>query len=134
MNPAELDDLVAAVGLPVRSQTLAVAWDSTPVTERTALPEGQVLAVITMHAKSGMEERLGETARAFVRSTMVAPGAISSTLHRSIAEPGTWFLVERFAGESAFGRHMASEYFRRFQAEQRTLISEPVQAIFLARG
>jgi quinol monooxygenase YgiN len=132
MNVSELDDLVAAVGLPVRAQTLTEVWDSTVVTEVGALPRGQVLALITMRARPGMEERLGDAARSFVQSTGIAPGAISSTLHRSIADKGKWFLVERFADDSAFGRHMASEYFRRFQIEQESLIAEPVRAIFLA--
>lgn len=134
MNIAELDDLVASIGLPVRSQTLELAWDSTPVAERRALPEGQVLALITMRARPGMEELLDEAAREFVRSTLVSPGAISSTLHHSIREPGTLFLVERFVDESAFNRHMASDYFRKFQAAQGSLIAEPVRATFLARG
>jgi quinol monooxygenase YgiN len=132
MNISELDDLVGAAGLPVRSETLADAWDSTAVTEIGALPREQVLALITMRARPGLEERLGEAARSFVQSTLVAPGAISSTLHRSFADKGTWFLVERFADDSAFGRHMASDYFRRFQTEQASLIAEPVRAIFLA--
>ncbi len=134
MNTARLDELVAAIGLPVRSQTLANAWDSIAGTERGAVPEGQVLALITMRAKPGLEGRLDDSARAFVKSTLVAPGAISSTLHRSMDEPGEWFLLERFADESAFGRHMASEYFRRFQVAQESLIAEPVKAIFLARA
>ncbi len=133
MNIAELDDFVAGVGLPMRSQTLAEAWDLTAATERSALPAVQVLALITMRAKPGMEERLGDSARAFVESSLVAPGAISSTLHRSIREPRSWFLIERFASETAFGRHMASDYFRRFETAQESLLAEPVQAIFLSR-
>jgi quinol monooxygenase YgiN len=132
MNISELDDLVAAVGLPVRPQTLTEVWDSTALTDVGALPRGQVLALITMRARPGMEEQLGDAARSFVQSSGVAPGAISSTLHRSIADKGRWFLVERFADDSAFGRHMASDYFRIFQTAQASLIAEPVQAIFLA--
>lgn len=134
MNLTELDDLVLEAGLPVRAQTLGKAWDLTATTERDALPAQQVLALITMRAKPGMEGRLDEAVQAFVRATLVAPGAISSTLHRPIDQPRTWFLVERFESEAAFGRHMASDYFRRFQGAQETLLAEPVQALFLARG
>ena len=134
MNILELDELVADAGLPVRPETLGEAWDLTAVTQHSAVPAQQVLALIRMRAKPGLEERLGEAARAFVEATVVAPGAISSGLHRSTHEPHTWFLVERFESEAAFGHHMASAYFRRFQAAQETLIAEPVQATFLARG
>jgi quinol monooxygenase YgiN len=134
MNLAELDDLVAAVALPVRAQTLDDAWEMTAVTGSSAVPAGQVLALITMRARTGMEDRLGEAAGEFVRATAARLGAISTTLHRSSNDPRTWFLVERFANEAAFSRHMASDYFRRFQEAQQTLLAEPVRATFLARG
>jgi quinol monooxygenase YgiN len=134
MKMAELDDLVAAVGLPVRAETLAEAWDMTAVAESSGLPAGQVLALITMRAGTGMDERLGEAAREFVRATSATIGSISTTLHRSSNDPRTWFLIERFDGEAAFSTHMASDYFRKFQEVQRTLLAEPVRATFLARG
>jgi quinol monooxygenase YgiN len=134
MNVAELDDLVAAVGLPVRAKTLNETWDATAVTEPSVVPAGQVLALITMRARTGMDERLGEAAAEFVLATRGTIGAIRTTLHRSTNDPRTWFLVERFASEEAFRRHMASDYFRRFQETQQTLLAEPVRATFLARG
>jgi len=132
MNVAELDDLVAAVGLPVRAETLSEAWDVTAFAGRSVVPAGEVLAVISMRARLGMDEQLGEAAREFAHASSKTIGAISTTLHRSSIDPRTWFLIERFAGDAAFGRHMASDYFRRFQEAQQTLLSEPVRATFLA--
>ncbi len=134
MNIAELDDFVSEVGLPVRSETLAEAWDVTADSERSFLPGGQVLVMVTMRASPGMDERLGESARAFVESSIGNAGTVSSTLHRSNIEPGTWFLVERFDSGTAFGRHMGSDYFLRFQEAQESLLAEPVRATFLARA
>lgn len=134
MNVSELDALVAAAGMPVRSETLAEAWESTDAGGRRAIPAGHVLALITMRARRGMEGRLERAAREFVAASSMTAGALRSSLHRSAADPGTWFLLERFADEPAFGRHMASEYFRRFQNEQLDLLAEPVRATFLARG
>jgi quinol monooxygenase YgiN len=134
MMLAELDDLIAAVGIRVREETLEEAWDWTAVTEHGALPQEQVLAVITMRSIPGMEEQLGQAARAFIEASLLTPGAISSTLHRSMSHPDTWFLVERFASETSFSGHMASEYFQRFRTAQEGLLAEPVRATFLARG
>jgi quinol monooxygenase YgiN len=134
MNVRELDDLVSSAGLPVRPETLAEAWDSMSEAEGRALPAGQVLAVISLQTKVGMDQVFREAAQAFINASSAAPGALSSTLHRSSVDPGTWFLVERFTSERAFGLHMASDYFRAFQDAQTTLLAEPVRAVFLARG
>jgi quinol monooxygenase YgiN len=134
MTLAELDDLIATVGMSVREETLEETWDSTAVTENEALPPAQVLVVITMRARPGLEEQLGEAARAFIEASLLTPGAISSTLHRSMSHPDMWFLVERFASETSFSGHMASEYFQRFRTAQEGLLAEPVRATFLARG
>ena len=134
MNVAELDDFVAASGVEVCSKTLTQAWEFTDASGRQALPGGQVLALITIRARLGMGERLERAAREFVAATSATSGALSSALHQSGADPNTWFLLERFADEAAFGRHMASDYFRAFQTAQNALLDEPVKATFLARG
>jgi quinol monooxygenase YgiN len=134
MTLAELDDLIATVGISVRDETLEEMWDSTPSKEHYALPPEQVLVLITMRARPGLEQQLGGAARAFVEMSLLTPGAISSTLHRSMSHPDTWFLVERFASETSFSGHMASEYFQGFRTAQEGLLAEPVRATFLARG
>ena len=132
MNLSELDELVAAAGMAVRPETLGEAWELTGAGRPTPLPAGQVLVLIVLRARPGMERMLEAASREFVQASLVSGGALSSTLHNSGADPRTWFLVERFAGEGAFGRHMASDYFRTFQSRQETLLAEPVRAIFLA--
>ena len=78
-----------------------------------------------------MEERLERAAREFVAATGSLAGSLGSTAHRAHDEPRTWFLLERFATEESFARHMASDYFARFQSDQATLLAEPVAALFL---
>ncbi len=113
--------------------TLAEAWEATIVDGRTGLPAGQVLLLVTMRARAGAEARLAEAAREFVGESSRQSGSLGSSLHRSTVNPRTWYLIERFASEASFGAHMASDYFRRFQAAQRDLLAEPVQAFFLQR-
>jgi quinol monooxygenase YgiN len=133
MSLSELDALLAEGELPVRPETLAGAWDVTPAHDRTALPAAEVLVLVTMRARAGAEGRLEDAAQEFVRATSRLPGALGSTLHRSRADPPTFYLIERFSGEDSFGAHMASDYFRRFQVAQEGLLAEPVQALFLQR-
>ncbi len=130
MNLSELDELMDAMDMPVLPETLEAAWELTDVGERTR----QVLVLVTMRARPGAEERLERASREFVTATRGLAGSRGSTLHRSSEDPRTWFLIERFATEESFARHMASDYFARFQADQATLLAEPVTALFLERG
>lgn len=128
---SELDELVEAFGFPVRETTLTEAWDRIETPGSASLFGGQVLLVVSMLARPSRETRFEAAAREFVDSTLAAAGTGSSMLHRSQQDPLRWFLVERFASRTAFERHMASDYFRRFQVEQQSLLAEPVQALFL---
>ncbi len=130
MNLTELDELLASVELPVRAETLASAWELTEDTERRR----GVILVVTMLAKPGMEERLEVATREFVAATLRLPGALGSSLHRTESDPRTLHLLERLVSEESFARHMASDYFARFQLQQQTLLAAPVEAVFLERG
>ena len=130
MNLSELDGLMRAMDMPVRPETLETAWELTEVRER----KRQVLVLVTMRARPGAEERLERASREFVAASGGLAGSRGSTLHHSAEDPRTLYLVERFATEDAFARHMASDYFARFQAEQAPLLAEPVTAFFLERG
>lgn len=130
MTLSELDALIAAADMPVRSETLAASWELTEVRERARY----VLILVTMRARPGTEDRLEKAMLEFVAATGGLAGSLGSTVHRSPGDPRTWFLLERFATEESFARHMASDYFARFQADQAALLAEPVTALFLERG
>lgn len=130
MNLSELDVVLRTTDFPIRPETLEIAWDLTDVEE----PMRQVLILVTMLARPGAEERLERASREFLVATSGLTGSRGSTLHRSSTDPRIWFLLERFATEDTFARHMASDYFARYRAEQATLLAEPVTALFLERG
>ncbi len=130
MTLSELDGLMDSTDMPVRAETLATAWELTEVRERAR----RILILVTMRARHGAEERLERAVREFVEATGGRAGSLGSTVHRSPDDPQTWFLLERFATEESFARHMASDYFARFQSDQATLLAEPVTALFLERG
>lgn len=143
-----LDELIASVGLPVRTETLEEAWARTaeaPMSRgsqdrvrrllqpREAAAREEVTILVTLRARPERVSELERAAREFVDATMKLEGAISSTLYKSSSEPHTLILLERFVGQEAFTRHMASDYFRRFQIVQEPLLASPVEAVFLER-
>src|ERR1700737_3028262 len=145
---AGLDGLIASVGFPVRSETIESAWAlavKTPASRRfqervrqtleRGRPEtgAEVTILVTLRAKPGRGPELERAALEFVEATRQLKGAIGSTLYRSANDPLTLTLVERFVGQEAFSRHMASDYFRRFQVAQEPLLATPVNAVFLDR-
>lgn len=129
---SELDQLIEAAGLPVRAETLEDAWDLISTSDQPAPPIRHVVLLVTMRARPELGPQLEEAALEFVDATSRLDGALGSTIHQSSSDPLTWFLIERFSGQEAFARHMASDYFLRFQFIQRSLLAEPVQAFFLA--
>jgi len=130
MTLSELDALMESADMPVRAETLAAAWELTEIRERAR----RVLVLVTMRARHGAEERLERAVREFIQASGGLAGSLGSTVHRSPDDPTTWFLLERFATEESFARHMASDYFARFQSVQAKLLAEPVRALFLERG
>jgi len=143
---AELDASIASVGFPVRGQALEQAWNLTEASppseafhERVrraigrALPAGELLLLVTLRARPGREAELAEAARVFVKASRQMPGVVGSTLYRSAEDPMTLTLTERFTGRQALERHMAAEYFRRFQVIQGPMLIAPVEAVFYQR-
>jgi quinol monooxygenase YgiN len=144
---AQLDATIASVGFPVRDDALEQAWNLTvesPLSaafdERVrraigqALPERELLLLVTLRAQPGRESELAQAAVAFVSATRELPGVVGSTLYRSTADPLTFTLAERFLGRDVLERHMAAEYFRRFQVIQGPLLAAPAEVLFYQRA
>lgn len=125
-----LDAVIRSVGLPIRQETLDLAWTLTEEAPASA----QMTILVTLVARPGMAPKLEQAAVEFVQSTATLSGALGSTLHRSITDPLMFILVERFASRDAFERHMSSDYFRRFQVVQAPLLARPAEAVFLERA
>jgi quinol monooxygenase YgiN len=124
-----LDAMIGMAGLPVREETLEQAWGLTA----EAPAAGRMAILVTLPARPGMAAELEQAAAEFVDATGRLTGALGSTQHRSSADPLLLILVEQFANRTAFERHMASDYFRRFQLVQAPLLAGPVEVVFLER-
>ncbi len=144
---AALDAAIASIGFPVRGDSLEQAWNltfesqpSSGFHERVrraigqAVPAGELLLLVTLRSRRGRERALTEAAEVFVSASRQLPGVLGSTLYQSATDPLTLTLVERFAGRHVLERHMATEYFRRFQGIQAPLLAAPVEAVFYEHG
>lgn len=143
---AELDASIASVGFPVGAEALEQSWGLTAETppseafhERIrqaigqSVPAGELMLLVTLRARPGRETELAEASDAFVRATRNLLGIRGSTLYRSAADPLAFTLAERFSGRQALERHMAADYFQRFQVIQTPLLDAPVDVVFYER-
>jgi quinol monooxygenase YgiN len=143
---AGLDDMIALAGFPVRVETLEQAWSLAVETrtsrrfqerargtlERVAPRTGDgVTIIVTLRAKVGRADELERAAIEFVEDSRQLEGSIGSSLYRSAGDPLTLILLERFVSQEAFARHMAADYFKRFQVVQAPLLAAPAEAVFL---
>lgn len=144
---ASLDAAIASVGFPVREDSVEQAWNVTVESQPSAgfhervrraigqaVPAGELLLLVTLHARRGDEPALAAAAEVFVGATRQLPGVLGSTLYQSAADPLTLTLVEHFAGRHVLEQHMAAEYFRRFQLIQAPLLAALVEAVFYERA
>jgi quinol monooxygenase YgiN len=127
---ATLDALIESVGFPVRAETLERAWQLTSEQEGLA---DEIMILVTLQAKPGRERELEKATQEFAAATGQLKGALGSTLYRSTDDPRTFTLVERFDAQEAIQRHVASDYFRRFQVVQAPLLAEPVRVTIQRR-
>jgi quinol monooxygenase YgiN len=49
----------------------------------------------------------------------------------ALRDPLTLILLERFVSQEVFSRHIAADYFQRFQVVQAPLPAAPAKAVFL---
>ena len=68
----------------------------------------------TWRAKPGEEAAVMDLLGQVGRATTEEPGCELFWVHRSLDDPSTFFLYERFRSEAAFEAHSASEHVRRF--------------------
>jgi quinol monooxygenase YgiN len=71
----------------------------------------------TWKAKPGEEAAVMDLLGRVARATNEEPGCELFWVHRSLDDPATFFLYERFASEAAFETHSASDHVRRYVLE-----------------
>jgi quinol monooxygenase YgiN len=88
---------------------------------RTNMTESIANAVF-LRSKAGKEEELAGRLEALVLASRSDPGVLIYALHRSAADPTSWFLYERYESQEHFNRHRENPVLRRFVLDAATLL------------
>ena len=71
----------------------------------------------TWKARAGEEAAVEALLRNVAAASRDEPGCLLFWTHRSVDEPGRFFLYEQYASKAAFQAHAASEHVRTFVLE-----------------
>jgi quinol monooxygenase YgiN len=77
---------------------------------------------VFLRSKAGKEEELAGRLKALVLASRLDPGVIIYDLHRSAADPASWFLYERYESQEHFNKHRENPVLQRFLADALTLL------------
>ena len=77
---------------------------------------------VFLRSKAGKEEELAGRLEELVLASRSDPGVMVYDLHRSAADPASWFLYERYESQEHFNRHRQNLVLRRSIADAATLL------------
>ena len=81
-----------------------------------------VANAVFLQSKAGKEEELAVRLEELVLASRSHSGVMIYDLHRSTAEPASWFLYERYESQDHFNRHRENPVLQRFVADAATLL------------
>lgn len=81
--------------------------------------------VAEMTAKPGCEEALKAVLTSLVAPTRSEEGCICYDLHVATGEPGKFLFFEKWTGQDALSKHLASEHLRSAGAKAQELTDGP---------
>ncbi|WP_166221024.1 putative quinol monooxygenase [Pseudomonas atagonensis] len=73
-------------------------------------------AIATLIAKPGQQDTLEHALRALVEPSRAEEGCSQYDLHRDLADPQVFYVIEHWASEAILQAHNASAHFQHFQA------------------
>ena len=77
---------------------------------------------VFLRSKAGKENALAVRLEELATASRSDSGVIIYDLHRSAAEPASWFLYERYESQAHFDRHRKNPVLRRFVDDAATLL------------
>ena len=81
-----------------------------------------VANAVFLRSRAGKEEELAGRLEALVLASRSDPGVMIYDLHRSTADPASWFLYERYESQEHLTRHRENPVLSRFIADAATLL------------
>lgn len=73
-------------------------------------------AIATLTAKPGQQDALEQALRALVEPSRAEAGCGQYDLHRDLADPRVFYVIEQWASDAVLEAHNASAHFRHFQS------------------
>jgi quinol monooxygenase YgiN len=77
---------------------------------------------VFLRSRAGKEEELAGRLETLVLASRSDPGVRIYNLHRATADPGSWFLYERYESQEHFNRHRENPVLRSFLADATILL------------
>jgi quinol monooxygenase YgiN len=74
----------------------------------------EVVVIAVIRAKPGVEEELASLFQELIPQVQAEEGCLLYALHRSLADPTEWLMVERWASREALGEHERRPALRAF--------------------
>jgi len=73
-------------------------------------------AIATLTAKPGQQDALEQALRALVAPSRAEVGCGQYDLHRDLADPQVFYVIEQWASDEVLQAHNASAHFQQFQS------------------
>ena len=77
---------------------------------------------VFLRSKARKEEELAGRLEELVLASRSDSGVMIYDLHRSTADPASWFIYERYESQEHFNRHRENPVLRHFVADAATLL------------
>jgi quinol monooxygenase YgiN len=77
---------------------------------------------VFLRSKAGREKELAARLEALALASRSDHGVMIYDLHRSAADPASWFIYERYESQEHFNQHRENPVLRRFVADIPTLL------------
>ena len=76
---------------------------------------------VFLRSRAGKEEELAGRLEELVLASRSDSGVMIYDLHRSTADPASWFIYERYESQEHFNRHLVGFFFHLAQLSRRYL-------------
>lgn len=73
-------------------------------------------AIATLTAKPGQQDALEQALRALIEPSRAEAGCGQYDLHRDLADPRVFYVIEQWASDAVLEAHNASAHFQQFQS------------------
>jgi quinol monooxygenase YgiN len=94
------------------------------------MADGEIVVVAVAKAKEGSEETVEQALRSVIRQSHQEEGCVRYALHRSIQDPRTMVIVERWASQADLDGHFTKPYMGELMSALSEHVEGPATIVF----